>query len=576
MTADEFFAIFPAGSSQSALSAMLEAFDGYVCYSSPELDVKFINTRLHQEVGRPRSGIKCHELLHGALQPCAWCQLDKVQRGEIVRQEVESPRDRQWYRVVHAPVREADGRISVLTLAQNITDSRETALRTRQLNSELELKNQVLTAEVRERQRAEEALLQAHRELEQRIQERTAQLSKANEQLRREIGSRQQIEAALIRAERLAAVGELAGGVAHEFNNINTSVLGFSELLLGDGQHSAETRDCLLRIRKAALRAKSITSSLLTFAGKGVSDFALANLALVLRESLALVSRDLETNGIEVRTELDTSITLPLDPSQIGQVALNLLLNAQHALLDRSEKRIEVRSWSEAEHACFSVTDTGCGIPEEHLGKIFSPFFSTKGEHSLGDSSQAAVRGTGLGLSVSQTIIDNHGGRILVESQPGRGSTFTVRLPLKRAESIIRRAPPGPAVTRELPGGRIMVLDDEEETRDLLQIYLRRHGFEVYCQDEGERALELASEKAFDLVLVDLQMPRMTGLEFIRRLQKLTPEAAPQFLVITGKPLPSETEELQALGVPDIVFKPFSLDEIMRRIVALLAKRPTA
>jgi len=237
------------------------------------------------------------------------------------------------------------------------------------------------------------------------------------EGMMRDITERKNLEDQLIRAERMAAVGTLAGGVAHEFNNINLAILGFAELGLMRNGLEEEALHYFRVIRKSALRAKNITSNLLTFAGSTMGKVSSGNVCTVLDDTLQMIKHELSTSGITVEKNYQDVPDTFMDSSQIGQVFLNILINAQHALIDRPEKKITLQTSHEGGFVAVSITDNGCGIPPEHIKRIFSPFFTTKGEHAKGDAPMATVRGTGLGLSVSHSIVQNHRGSIELQSR---------------------------------------------------------------------------------------------------------------------------------------------------------------
>ena len=237
----------------------------------------------------------------------------------------------------------------------------------------------------------------------------------------------------LVRSERLAAVGTLAGGVAHQFNNLNAGMLGFAELALNRACLDDEARRYLEQIVKGVLRSATITRGLLAFSGEIQQAPTLCRLDEVVAESLPLVSRELTRHAVTLESRLGEVPAVPMDPALIQQVAMNLLLNAIHAVIGRPERLIVVETDVAGPFVRLVVRDTGCGIRADDLTQLFTPFFTTKGEHAAQDSSQAQVAGTGLGLSVSHTIVARHGGRIEVESSEGVGATFTVLLPLEGA-----------------------------------------------------------------------------------------------------------------------------------------------
>lgn len=240
---------------------------------------------------------------------------------------------------------------------------------------------------------------------------------------------RERLQEQLIRSDRLAAMGTLVGGMAHEFNNINVSVMGFSELALRGEGLSGETREFLDRIFRAARRARAITNNLLDFSQLRSITREPVALDAALREALELVRAQFEKEGIVFDLLLEPLPPSSMDRDLIVQVFLNLLTNARHALLEAPTRRITLETGLDKGRAMARVVDAGCGIPADRLSQIFTPFYSTKGEHA-GGGALARVRGTGLGLSVSHTIVRQHDGEILVESTPGSGTSVTVRLPL--------------------------------------------------------------------------------------------------------------------------------------------------
>jgi PAS domain S-box-containing protein len=259
----------------------------------------------------------------------------------------------------------------------------------------------------------------------------------------RDITERKRSQQALITSERLAAVGTLAAGVAHEFNNLNVGILGYADLLRSAEDLPEHLRARVETVYRAARTAQQITGKLLSFARSRTAERVSCDLNDVVRNTLDLVELGLEKERITLRRELEPVPAVVANPGEISQVLLNLLVNAQHAVHGCDEPAIEVRTFSSEDAVSLQVRDTGCGISEEHRTRIFSPFFSTKGEHAAPGSPSADLRGTGLGLSLCHTIVEAHGGTISVESRPEVGTTFTVSLPLAAGEPPPPAAPAG-------------------------------------------------------------------------------------------------------------------------------------
>ncbi len=385
-----------------------------------------------------------------------------------------------------------------------------------------------------------------------------------------DVTERKHAEAALIHAERIAAVGTLASGVAHEFNNIHGVVLGYLDLILTGKDLPAEIREDLELVRQSAARGTAVTRNLLSFAHGGKALRARTSLKPLVESTLKIIGHQFQTEGIEVTARGGEDVAVTADAGQIGQVIMNLFINARHSLMGCPVRKLEVEVGRRGDRAFVRVADTGCGIPADRLGKIFLPFFSTKGEHAEAGSPQSEVKGTGLGLSVCDTIIKEHGGQIAVESRPGEGATFTVWLPAAAGRPA-DAGPQGPV--RSVPGARVLVLDDEAEMRELLARMLETMEYEVVASDDGAEALGLLAGKPFDLVMVDLQMPKMSGAEFLRRMNRTPPERRPASLVITGRYSDAAAEGYADLGVFDTIQKPFTSGRLYERVYAALSAK---
>ena len=380
---------------------------------------------------------------------------------------------------------------------------------------------------------------------------------------------------ALIRAQRLAALGTLAAGIAHEFNNIHFAILGSLEVALLDVNMSQRSRARLTTARDAIDRAAGITRSLLTFARVGVAKKSLASVNDAVVETVSILSEQLQGEGIDVRTSLADLPALALDGAQIAQVVMNLAMNAQHAMLACADKRLTIETGARGARAFIRVRDTGCGISEADMPRLFHPFFTTKGDHAQGGSPLSKVRGVGIGLSVCETIVHAHGGEITVESAAGTGSTFTVWLPLGGRASPEVGTPHAQAVEQTGPerqAGHILVLDDDEIVREVLTDMLSDAGHVVKATDDGEEALRLIEREAFDIILMDLQMPKMSGVAFLERLQETTNPCRPFVFVMTGKTVEENLDSYANLGVTETLLKPFSRSALVGRIQLALAE----
>lgn len=378
----------------------------------------------------------------------------------------------------------------------------------------------------------------------------------------RDVTERKRTEEALIQAERMSAVGTLSAGVAHEFNNIHTSILGFLEMILEDTL-AEQSRPLLERVHRATLRASRVTRNLLAFARPEKTRHLRENLNDIVDDILGLIRSEFESEGVRIDVRPGDVPSVDMDAAQIGQVIMNLLINAHHSTLGASVRRIGIETGAIDNRVFVRVRDSGCGIPEEEQGKIFLPFFTTKGEHAETGAPQRQVRGTGLGLSVCDTIVRNHGGIIKVESKVGHGSIFTVWLPRKTSTRIRpRQAPDAPP---DLTGQTVLVLDDEEDVQDLLQGILERTGAAIFCTDDGEEALRLHEQHRFALALVDIQMPKLAGDKFLHRVRKM--KRAPACVVITGRPAAAVGD----VFINEIVLhKPFELTELYRALYEAL------
>jgi two-component system NtrC family sensor kinase len=378
----------------------------------------------------------------------------------------------------------------------------------------------------------------------------------------RDVTEERALQRQLAQAEKLAAIGEMLSGVAHELNNPLTTIIGFSELLQDAGLPE-EVRADLQRIFRQAQHSSRIVQGLLTFARQSRSQLAAVNVNSVLTQTLEFMQPRLESHHIQVHLDLDARLPHTLaDAGQLQQVFLNLCGNAVHAMAQQKDGgTLYLRTEATASDIRITVRDDGPGIAPELLQRVFDPFYTTR---TVGE-------GTGLGLSICYGIVREHGGRIWAESEPGEGATFYVELPIRHAAA----RPASPPAHSPPRGRRLLVVEDEEGIVALLCRVLESAGHEVLTAGDGERGLELLTDAVArgqppDLIVADLKMPRLDGQGFYERVCRDHPELARRFLFITGDTIRPETHRfLDACGLP-YLRKPFDIHEIDEAVAVAL------
>jgi signal transduction histidine kinase len=240
---------------------------------------------------------------------------------------------------------------------------------------------------------------------------------------------KRRLQEQLAHAQKMQAVGTLAGGIAHEFNNINGEIIAFVDLTLELEDLPAVARRYLEAVRSSAVAGTNLTQSLLAFSRKGVGQKRPVSLNCIVENVLRVVEKQLAAEGVQlvVRPPEEPVIVLG-DAPMLESALMNLVINARHAMLRSEAKRMTVETGFDGEKPFIRVTDTGCGIPPEYLDRVFEPFFTTKGALATGEVFDGKVHGTGLGLSVCHTIAEAHGGEVLAQSELAKGSTFTIYL----------------------------------------------------------------------------------------------------------------------------------------------------
>jgi two-component system NtrC family sensor kinase len=376
-----------------------------------------------------------------------------------------------------------------------------------------------------------------------------------------DVTDQQEMETQLIQSEKLAAVGQLVSGVAHELNNPLTSIAGLSEFLLEQAELAKQDRGHLQVIHEQAERAGRIVRNLLTFARKGPPERSRVDLNDVIQRTLLLTGYDLKLKDIEVTRDLAGMLPEVLgDRHSLQQVVLNLLTNAAQAIADNPAgrpRRITVSTWFE-DQVHLRVADTGPGLSDVVAQNIFTPFFTTK----------EPGKGTGLGLSITYSIVESHGGHITLERPSGGGTSGAVfRVDLPPAPPDLTRPLPSAATASEAPvptppsGKRtILLVDDDPAVRRMVKALFGRDGHVVEVARTPQHALELAQRGGFDLIIADARAAAR-GKLFVEELIARLPALRERTIVATGDVRPATEETLTRLGLR-YVRKPFNLRDL--------------
>lgn len=392
-------------------------------------------------------------------------------------------------------------------------------------------------------------------------------------QQKKQADEQKKIEEELQQARKMEAIGTLSSGIAHDFNNILFPIIGYTEMLLEDVEQHSPDHEKLGKIYKAALRASDLVNQILTYARKETKELRSLNMGLIVKEVLKFIKSILPST-ITIHQDIQTDCGLiTADPTQIHQIVMNLATNAYHAMeKDGGELTVNLsqlmlgdiekspRNLLPGQYACLSISDTGGGLTDEVKDKMFDPFFTTKKKG----------KGTGMGLSVVQGIVNSIGGAIQAKSKIGEGTEFKIFVPIQMEKSDPVSAEKD---DRLVPGTeRILIVDDETSIITLEKQMLERTGYKITAHTSSIEALEefRANPAGFDLMITDYTMPQMTGDKLAHEILKIDPDFP--ILLATGYREKKTVSSFEARCFKDILIKPIQRNRLLKKIRAVLDK----
>jgi len=418
-------------------------------------------------------------------------------------------------------------------------------------------------------------LQETRKSLDDEVLLRTQELKKSNEQLKKELSEQKRMKKILKQAQKMEAISTLSRGIAHDFNNILSIIIGYCDLAAMENLPKASTIGISLeKIHTAAFRAKELVQHLLTFCRETDQDKTHIRISPILNSVINFLKSDFPSS-IELKMDIkEETGTVLADTAKIQQLLLNLCQNAiqamaktggkltiglSHICLD-SEQASNTPNLASGHYDRILIQDTGPGMDPEILERIFDPYFTTK----------EPGEGTGLGLAVAFGIAVSHGGTILVESLPGRGSSFEVLLPLRQTE----QGGPDIGGDQELPrgSGHVMFIDDEESLVDFGRIVLKLAGYTVEGYTTSTDALEAFKKdpQKYDLVVTDHIMPKLQGVDLAGKMLEIR-NAIP-VLLCTGTKSEKLVEHAKAAGIIEILQKPIPMKTLIKTINRILEK----
>jgi signal transduction histidine kinase/ActR/RegA family two-component response regulator len=375
----------------------------------------------------------------------------------------------------------------------------------------------------------------------------------------RDITERTQAEERLRQTQKLESIGLLAGGIAHDFNNILTAVSGNIMLALEDTCPDCAPNSVLPAALESVQRAAGLTRQLLAYAGKGAFVRSNVRVARVVYDTVHLLQASI-SKKIELRTELAAALPpVFMDPSQLEQVVLNLILNGAEAIGENHAGTVTVRAAAEGKFVRIEVIDTGCGMDADTRKRMFEPFFTTK------------FTGRGLGLAAVDGIVRTMGGGISVESAPGRGTRVQVLLPASEAPVVRAEASAKPQIVAGADGA-VLIVDDEPQIRKMARTFLKKRGITVHEAANGREAVDYlaTSGAAIRVLLLDMAMPEMTGDEALPSIFRLRPDM--KVIVSSGYSDAEVKHRFGATRVHAFLPKPYSADQLVEHVLSAFSQ----
>lgn len=496
--------------SQETFLSVLDGVDATIYVADIDTyEILFMNNYMKETYRADLTGKTCYEVLRNTPRPCFHCNNKKLlnQNGEPTGAHVwngENPISKRWYIYQDRAIKWMDGRYVKLQIATDFTDLKE----------------------------MEEALRQAH---------------------------------------KMESIGTLAGGIAHDFNNLLYMILGNTELVIQHIPSSNPEYTYLEEIKSASLRAAGVVRQLLNFTRKVDQQLIPIDVVIVIKEALEFLRSSIPSS-IEIQKQLpDDDITILGDTIQINQIMMNLCTNASQAMkenggvlkiivenINLSEESVEdYPKLLPGKHVKIAISDSGSGIDIEIQNRIFDPYFTTK----------ATGEGSGMGLAVVHGIVNNHNGDIFVDSESGKGATFTILFPVIDEKSEVKIK-----TIDEIPYGteRILFVDDEESITKMVEQILKRIGYQVETMLSPVEAIELfrSNPDAFDLFITDMTMPQMTGTKVAEKVKEIRSDIP--VIICTGYSSIIDENKAKDLGVEGYISKPVSLLKIAKTIREVL------